>query len=146
MGLKKNNPGCSCCEESSCLYCSGTPPATVLVTFSGIVDGTCGDCDSLFNATHVLANISACSWEVSGTFCSGVSYAITATALPVPLSGWGWYVKITINGVSNTFSKNISSSTPFDCSATRTGGFIYQIGTGTITECDVRTSIAITVN
>ena len=54
MGLKKNNPGCNCCEFD-CGFCdSGSAPTAVVLTFSGWSSATyCSSCSWLDGSWHL---------------------------------------------------------------------------------------------
>lgn len=56
--------GCFCCTVPACGNCqSGTTSASYEITIAGIVDDTCGDCESA-NATFVVAQTaSPCIWS-----------------------------------------------------------------------------------
>ena len=62
MALKKNNPGCNCCECPDCLLCDDGRPDNIPVTFSA-TNNAC-DCSDL-NGTFVLA-YSECESTLSG--------------------------------------------------------------------------------
>jgi len=68
VGLKKNNPGCKCCDQAECAPCtSGFAPETFSVTIAGYADDTCASCED-YDGTYVLdydegdTTTNACYW------------------------------------------------------------------------------------
>lgn len=58
MGLKKNNPGCTCCEGcDTCALCSdGCEPDAWQVDFTGYTNsGSCTNCATYLNVSRVIS-------------------------------------------------------------------------------------------
>lgn len=87
MGLKKNNPGCECCESGTpCAACNATTPSSVTVTISGITNGLC-NC-SVLNGTHVLEQKSPC------VFGNTLSTLDASCTLPGYGTGYTYYLEV----------------------------------------------------
>jgi hypothetical protein len=136
MRLKKNNPGCQCCEPEpggDCDDCSGDTPANISVTLD-IADDPC-DCSEL-RATYQAAWDQAtfddsgnfCQWiyeDETGFECDGYEYELH---IHVRLYDDGhWYVKLELGDGNCTivnpycqifyFEESSGRSTPIDCTA-----------------------------
>ena len=72
MSLKLS-PGCQCCDEEGCAYCTTTTPTEMDITFAGFYNdefgfGTCSDCEETLDGTYSLAwdgvptGESGCTW------------------------------------------------------------------------------------
>jgi len=87
MGLKKNNPGCECCESGTpCAACNATTPSSVSITISGITDGLC-DC-SVLNGTHILAQKQPC------VFGNTLSTLDASCVVPGEGTGISYYLEV----------------------------------------------------
>ena len=60
--------GC-CCGGTPCTNCSGSTPSQWQVEFTGVAEGTCGNCNSFNTTAFILTQYSACEWRVSFAFC-----------------------------------------------------------------------------
>jgi hypothetical protein len=55
----------------NCAECSGGAPQQFEVTFTGVTNGTCNDCNNV-NGDHVLDHMGGCNWKKDGIqVCSG---------------------------------------------------------------------------
>ncbi len=65
--IKFAPPGHPCCcdETVECAFCTGASPEQMEVTLSNVTNGTCVDCDVLWNNTFVLDRYlgSPCDWS-----------------------------------------------------------------------------------
>jgi hypothetical protein len=131
VGIKKNNPGCGCCDGGdpptpTCPYCTGGPSgASITLTLTGFADGNCSNCDEVLNATHVLPNVgqfgTSCYWSKSTTEDCVTGISTVGLTITVNMSNLGaWQASVTYGTLSLTFSN--SPLGPFDtnCTATRT--------------------------
>jgi len=130
--LKKNNPGCGCCESAGdCPKCSGTAPAAVTVTMSGWSDGTCGDCEYL-NSTFTLSQgLVTCYWKaehLGDISCGNGNVAIVAEIRQ--FENYEWWVFVNVGGgVQYTYYLNLGNTNPVDCEAEFTLDYTSMTGT-----------------
>jgi len=70
MSLKLS-PGCQCCDDEGCSFCTGTTPTEMDMTFAGFYNndfagGTCSDCETTLDGTYSLAwdgmSFGGCQW------------------------------------------------------------------------------------
>ena len=68
MSLKLS-PGCECCDDEGCNFCTTTTPTEMDMTFAGFYNndfagGTCSDCDTAIDGTYSLAwdGDPTCQW------------------------------------------------------------------------------------
>lgn len=120
--LKKNNPGCNCCETSSssvttssssittssssqavfpCDYCpNGSTPVGYKLVFSGVVNDFCQDCASYWNHTWYVQARTACEGytDIMSDSCQPWSpFVLTDvvwTIQDLPVTG-GWRLRVT---------------------------------------------------
>ncbi len=145
MGLKKNNPGCSCCGGSGdCPLCD-PEPATVSVTLAGYANSGCTGCADL-NGTYVLSMTASCMWDLTASVsCGTLSISAVQTAVG-SVSAWTVYAHLT----HPTFGWNswqwvgVSDTWPVDCSATESLSLLGVAGNvilcdpwGTPATCDI---------
>ncbi len=116
-------PVCTCCQ-------TGTAPPKYRVTFTGIIEGTCGSCSD-WNASFDLDYISPCYYKLDGGPCGpdpqvslnincglgftlyGVRIAENASASPA------WYAEFVY----------VDGANPSDCSDTYDQAYTSQSGT-----------------
>lgn len=117
-------PGQPCCcdEPCACGNCDGaTPPCCFKVVISGIVEGSCGDCDCL-NDTFHAPRVTACTWQrdTSAHLCDSEPLKVTVIEdagdfkLKVELGGNVWIKNYTTT--KPTCQSLTDESIPFDSS------------------------------
>ena len=78
------DPACCCAGAEPCASCSASTPAQWQVEFTGVVEGTCGNCDLFNTTTFILTQYSACEWRVNFDHC----WPLTAST--------GGYVRLSV--------------------------------------------------
>lgn len=104
--LKFAGPHC-CCGECPCTHCDGSePPCCFKVVISGIVEGTCGECDCL-NDTFHIPRVSTCTWQrnTDPYLCDSSPAKVT-----VFLDGADYKLKVELGG--NVWLKDFSTTKP----------------------------------
>jgi len=142
MGLKKNNPGCKCCETgdegSPCEYCSGTTPLTLSLTVSGIEDDTCDECETTLNGTFgLMQGDSACTWRSADiNVCTDqYFYEVTIDGFNGRLDARLWQKGPLTDVVVLLYRKAIGAT--IDCEASHTLSYVSE---NTWTQCDMNAS------
>ena len=98
---------CCCDEPCKCGNCDGaTPPCCFKVVISGIVEGSCGECDCL-NDTFYAPRTSACTWErnTDPYLCDSSPIKVTVTEV-----AGDFILKVELGG--NVWLKNYSTTKP----------------------------------
>ena len=119
MGLKKNNPGCDCCEcEAECTYCTGgVMPCTMQVEIENMADNNCpqADCDR-HEGTYLFGLNSPCTFGyVRGDTICNDSNEYYLWFQNLNGSSWGIKFEIQVGGAYAGYKKELSPTQPFDC-------------------------------
>jgi hypothetical protein len=108
---------CLACTNGGCDFClSDLAPPRVQVSISGMIDATCGDCDT-WNATFICDRLNfgatICDWYYdSGSLCGA---AILVVRLSFN-SGLGLFqMLVQVDSASGAFFFLTTSATAFDC-------------------------------
>lgn len=142
MGLKKNNPGCKCCDIT-CTWCTGTVPTTRAVTLGNITNLLCSGCTSLnttFVCDYVLCTgtpgaTGGVRWVYTGTIsCGGTSHNVEIELFYgyLNLFSSGWKCDINVTGTYNYVLRFLgTSATPQSAtSCTDALSFVYDSASG----------------
>lgn len=98
---------CDNCCKCPCPQCDGdTPPCCFKVVISGIVEGSCGECDCL-NDTFYVPRYTDCIWHQDTTPFLCDSHPIRVT---VYLDGSDYKLKVELGG--NVWIKNYGATKP----------------------------------
>jgi hypothetical protein len=110
-------PTCPACTNGGCIFClSNLAPPRLQVSISGMIDATCGDCDT-WNGTFICDNVGfgplVCDWYYTGgTLCGTASLLVRLSFN----SGFGVYqMFVSVDGPSGSFFFQSNSATQFDC-------------------------------
>jgi len=138
MRLKKNNPGCQCCEEdeedeaSPCEACSDATPLTISLTVEGIENDTCDDCEADLNGTFGLTQTDSesCEWRsstIANCDNSNYWYVVEWNSFDGTLEARLYRAGPLTDVVCLLYTKSVGWS--FDCEATHTLEFDSEDGT-----------------
>lgn len=164
-----------CCgtvvDPPPCTACTADA-STVTLTISGATDSTCNQCNEFFNGTYILSRklTNACLWTYTnynhvcwssggGIVYYGQLYIQAAAQQLFPSSAKGWNVGI-IYAVTwfpagypwPTYTQNLiyrwnsGSSSPFDCTATRSLSLHSYVPDPVAQPCANLDSLTITIN
>lgn len=149
MGTRNRFNVCHpCCTGTPppCTGCSVDPGDTVPVTFSGFTDAGFCKCGTWFNATFVLTrdSLNPCYWRASGywgckstyIYSYGSYYEIKLNLTIDPVSGnYIWLCTLYIGGWLYAYQWNSGTSSPIDCTATRTLALAYYMNWTGVVYC-----------
>ncbi len=95
-----------CCDDCPCSVCSGASPCCWKVVISGVVEGSCGDCECI-DGTYFVPYSTACDWTrtLSGAPCTDGVIQVT-----VFLDGSDYKLQVKVG--DNTWIKNYGASKP----------------------------------
>ena len=112
MGLKKNNPGCSCCGEEECANCiDSAAPTYMTLVVDGVLDDGCSNCEDM-NGTWVIPAYSDCIWQRTESLdVCGQDVTIQLAALSAPR----WEGGFSIFGVCSYSLYSDTTVASLDC-------------------------------
>jgi len=120
FAVKKNSPGCNCCDEddptTQCSYCDTDTQSTMTLEFSGVANGVgCANCADFNSTTYELpytttGGESVCRWNIDDpeSDCPSIDYLHIAWAS----MDVRWIVSV---GSESILRSAAQSTSPIDC-------------------------------